>query len=118
MAGVRVTPLRLAADDVAGFLAIAGIVGVVPYALWAVIAVAATQPTSEADYRRLSWYAPVSIALPFGIVAGLLAMRGGSITSVIGSFSTWGSIALGVGYLYAILVNLALRVAKQLKWVE
>lgn len=82
------TPVGVVVDDAAGFLAIAGMVGVLPYALWAVVAMAWTEPKSEADYRRLSRYAPVSIAFPFGVLMGLLALRDGVIGGVIRSFST------------------------------
>lgn len=64
--------LASAIDDAAGFLVIAGIASLVPYALFVVVALA------------------------------------------IGAFTTWGLLALGVGYFYAILINSGLLVAKSL----
>jgi hypothetical protein len=109
--------LLLATDDVAGFLVIAGLLSLLPYGLFVGIALSWAEPSTEADYRRLSWLAPGFIALPFGLVMGLFALGSKSLVGAVGSFATWGLLALGVGYFYAVLINLGLFAAKRLRYV-
>jgi len=118
VSGIADRPGSIAVADLAGFIAIAGVVGIAPYGLWAVIAVAFTNPTTERDYRRMSWFAPGFIAFPFGLLLGLLELGRAPLGSAIKTFTTFGILALGVGYAYAVVVNLGLLIAKRMRCVQ
>lgn len=109
--------MKRGVDDVAGFVALAGLPGLIPYALWVVIVVAWTRPETEAGYRRLSWLAPICIAVPFGLAVALATTGSRPAGDAIGSFATWGMLALVVGHFYTVPVNVGLAVAKRVRCV-
>ena len=120
LSGVSTIPtsVKRGVDDVAGFVALAGVAGLIPYALWGVIVLAWTRPETEADNRRLSWLAPICIAVPFGLGVALATTGSRPARDAIGSFATWGMLALAVGYFYTVTANVALSVAKRVRCVE
>lgn len=65
--------LRLALD-ILMFVVVAGLCSFVPYALFVALVVWWIRPTTPTQARRLSWLAPLYIALPFALLAASLPL--------------------------------------------
>ncbi len=101
------------------FIAVAGVVGLIPYALYIGVVLSSIRPTSGQEMRRLSWLAPSMIALPFALaVALLMPMAPGGLRGRVNSFYMFGLLALGVGYGYVLIVEIALTVGRRLGWIS
>jgi hypothetical protein len=101
------------------FIAVAGAVGLIPYALYIGVVLSSIRPTSGQEARRLSWLAPSMIAFPFALaVALLMPMMPGGMRGRVNSFYIFGLLALGVGYGYVLIIEIALRVGRKLGWIS
>ena len=101
------------------FIAVAGVVGLIPYGLFIGVVLSSIRPTSGQEMRRLSRLAPSMIAFPFGLaVALLMPMAPGGLRGRVSSFYMFGLLALGVGYGYVLVVEIALLLGRRLGWIN
>jgi hypothetical protein len=105
------------AEDVAGFLAIAGAFSLVPYGIFVALVITTFRPTTEREFRRLSWLAPSWIAGPFAIAVGVIVLPGAGPMTALRLGTLCGILALTTGYFYAGLINAAFVAAKRIGWI-
>jgi hypothetical protein len=105
--------------DTLQFIAIAGVVGLIPHAIYVAAVLSLIQPTSGPQMRRLSWLAPSMIALPFAlVVAVVLPVSPPGLVARVRAFAYWGLLALCVGYAYVLLIEVALLLGRKMRWVS
>ena len=91
-----------------------GICAAVPYLIFLAMIWRPYKGRSERAWRRLVWSAPLLIAVPFGVAVGASA----------GLYHFWdrfyfaGLWAIGVGYFYVVLIELAFVVSRACGWVD
>ena len=98
-------------------LAVAGIIGAVPYALFLIIVWKFFRPSGETAHRRLALAAPVLIAIPFALAGALYGLTLSGWRNFRSELLTIGAAVLVTGYLYVAAIEAALALAKAGGWV-
>jgi hypothetical protein len=91
-----------------------GICAAVPYLIFLAMIWRPFKGRSERAWRRLVWSAPLLIAVPFAEIVGAFGTRRGYWDR----FYFAGLWAIGVGYFYVVLIELAFVVSRALGRVE
>jgi hypothetical protein len=95
-------------------IALCGVCSAVPYLIFLGLIWRPYTGRSERAWHRLVWSAPLLIAVPFGVAIGASA----------GLYHFWdrfyfaGLWAIGVGYFYVVLIELAFVVSLVLGWLD
>jgi hypothetical protein len=119
--GVRVSPdgHLYSFLDTLLFIALAGAVGLIPYALFVTAVLSFIRPTSGPQMRRLSWFAPSMIAFPFALVAAaFLPVSPPGIVTRVRAFAFWGLLALSIGYAYVLIIEVGFIVGRKAGWIS
>jgi membrane protease YdiL (CAAX protease family) len=115
--GAQPSPVMSAVVDVLGYSIFAGAWSALPYGVFVLIARRWFRPRTASQFRRLSWAAPVLIAVPFGLLHATVGAVERGWRTALPMLVFWGGQALVVGIAYSALINGSLVIAQRLNWV-